>query len=45
VQRPSGLTKSRRKDKCFEERFLIKVENVSWKQISIVDLNCYKIPT
>jgi hypothetical protein len=40
AQRPSGLIKSRGKHKCFyREATLIKVDNVSLKQIMIIDLN------
>ncbi len=37
VQRPSGLIKIEGTTTAF------KVENVSWKQISIIDLNFYWI--
>jgi hypothetical protein len=40
VQRPSGLIKSGTKRKRFlRESTFIKFENVSWKQISVIDLN------
>jgi hypothetical protein len=38
VQRPSGLIKMEGSASA-----LIKVKNVSWKQISIIDLNHYRI--
>ncbi len=44
VQRPRGVIKSGGNGKRFlQEAALIKAENVSWKRISIFDLNCYWI--
>jgi hypothetical protein len=44
VQRPSGLIKVEGSTIAFKrESTLIKVENVSWKQISIINLNSYWI--
>ena len=37
VLRPSGLIKMEESASAF------KVENVSWKQILIIDLKCYRI--
>ncbi len=43
VQRPSGLIKSGGKRKHFlREATLFKVENVSWKQISIFNMQSEK---
>ncbi len=40
VQRPSGLIKNGTKHNHFlREATFIKFENVSWKQISVIDLN------
>ncbi len=41
VQRPSGMGEVK---PLLGESTLIKLENVSWKIISIIDLNCYLIP-
>jgi hypothetical protein len=43
VQRPSGLIKEGEAQALLRAFSLIKVENVSWKQISIIDLNRYKV--
>jgi hypothetical protein len=37
VQRPSGIIKTEGSTSTF------KAKNVSWKRISIIDLNCYHI--
>jgi hypothetical protein len=37
VQKPSGLIKTEGSTSTF------KAKNVSWKRISIIDLNCYHI--
>ncbi len=42
VHRLSGLIKRGRKHKHFR-RNSIKVENVSWKRISKIDLNCFQL--
>ncbi len=43
LQRPSGLIKEGEAQGLLEEITLIKVQNVSCKQISIIDLNHYQI--
>jgi hypothetical protein len=43
--RPSGLIKDGGAQALLAEITLIKVENVSWKQILIIDLNHYQIIT
>ncbi len=43
VQRPSGLLKWEEAQALLREATLIKVENVSKKQISIINLNHYQI--
>ncbi len=41
VQRPSGLMKVREVQVLFVEATLVRIENVSWVQISIINLYCY----
>ncbi len=44
VQRPPGVIKSGGNGKRFlRKATLIKADNVLWKRISIIDLNCYRI--
>ncbi len=43
VQRPSGLIKVDASASTLKKSTLMKAENVSWKQISIIDLNYYWI--
>ncbi len=44
AKRPSGLTTTVRKCKCFKgNSTLVKVENVSYEQISKINLNSFQI--
>ncbi len=43
VQRPSDLIKTGGKHNRFKKTTLIMIENVSWKQIFIINQNHYRI--